>query len=477
VLYGQRSEGASGDRPRADLIRGLGLWAAISVNVANMIGTGVFLKTRVMTCNVGTPGLVLGAWIAAGLLALAGTFSYAEVSVLMPEAGGDYVFLRRAYGRLTGFLYGWMCFGVARAGSQAALAVSFAIFLNVAVGGGLDRDVFSLGPFHLTTLTLVALGAIWVVAIVNCRSVRTGGALALGLTVVKVMLAVAVALTLLLLATGDWHHYGLAIDSGARCEGVAATARGGMAGFGAAMIGALWAYDGWSNVAPLAGEVKDPSRNLPRAFVSGMLVVGALYIVANVAYFYALTPTEIGSVPMTSSVATEALKRTIGPVAVMLIALVLMLSSLGSLHASVLANSRIPYAMAREGLFFRRLAGVSEKTHVPVPAILAQSAWASVLTLLGSYDSLTDSVIFASWLFYGLSAGSLFVFRKTLADEPRAYRALGYPVVPALFIVVTIWLLANTFQATPALAMRGVLYLVLGLPFYAWWSRSSATPS
>jgi APA family basic amino acid/polyamine antiporter len=446
----------------------------MAVNVANMIGTGVFLKTRVMTCNVGSARTVLIVWLAAGLLSLAGTFAYSEIAAMMPEAGGDYVYLRRAYGRLVGFLYGWMAFTVARAGSQAALAVGLAIFMNVAFGGVLARWHFEAAAFggHLSVsgLTFVALAAIWVVALINCASVASGGRMALALTLAKVALVLGVGISAFVFAKGDWSHLGGSGLAGT-CEGVESSARGGIAGFGAAMLGALWAYDGWQNVAPLAGEIRDPQRNLPRAFVGGTLVVAALYLFVNLAYYYALTPLQIASVATTSSVATEVLKRFLGPMAVSLTAAALMVSSFGALHASVLANSRIPFAMARDGLFFHALVRLSPRSNVPVRAILAQTAWASVLALSGSYDRLTDSVIFASWLFYGLTTASLFVFRSTMPDAPRPYRALGYPIVPMIFLLVTAALLINTFVAAPREALQGVAVLAAGLPFYWYWSR------
>jgi basic amino acid/polyamine antiporter, APA family len=451
------------------LIRGVGAWGAVAVNVANMIGTGVFLKARVMTCNVGSPRLVLLVWVCAGLLSLAGTFSYSEIAAMIPEAGGDYVYLRKAYGRLVGFLYGWMFFAVARAGSQAALAVGLATFMNVALNGTLEH--WHVGAF--TGLKAVALATIWIVALINCASVTAGGRAALVLTVAKVALVLGVGLAAFALGQGDWAHLSGSGLSGT-CEHVEASARGGFAGFGAAMLGALWAYDGWNNVAPLAGEIRDPQRNLPRAFVGGMLVVGALYLFVNLAYFYALTPEQVASVPAASSVATEVLSRFLGPTAVALVAVALMVSSFGSLHASVLANSRIPYAMARDGLFFHALAKLS-RTNVPAKAIVAQAAWGSVLAMSGTYDSLTDSVIFASWLFYGLSTAALFVFRKTMPDTPRPYRALGYPVIPVIFLGVTAALLINTFVAAPRQALQGVAVLIAGLPFYWYWSRRIST--
>ena len=448
------------------------MWAAISVNVSNMIGAGVFLKTRVMTCNVGSAKVVMLVWVAAGLLSLAGTFCYSEVAALMPEAGGDYVYLRRAYGRIVGYLFGWMAFAVFRTGSQAALAVGLAIFMNVALGGALERwHVHFLGLHaSLAGTTLIAVATIWIVTLINCASVSTGGRTALVVTVAKVLLVFAVGAGAFLLAPGAFDHFGES-GLGGTCEGVAASARGGIAGFGAAMLGALWAYDGWNNVAPLAGEIRDPQRNLPRAFIGGTLVVAALYLFLNAAYYYVLTPLQIASVPQISSVATEVCKRFLGPTAVAFTAIAMVVSSFGSLHSSVLSNSRIPFAMAREGLFFRALARLSARSSVPVRALLAQGTWASLLAISGTYDTLTDSVIFASWLFYGLVAGALFVFRRTLRDAPRTYRVPAYPYIPIVFLLATLALLVNTFVATPRQALEGMAMLVLGLPFYGYWAR------
>lgn len=460
----------------ASLVRGLGLFAAVSVNIANMIGTGVFLKTRVMTCNVGDAWSVIGVWIFAGLLSAAGALAYAEIASMMPEAGGDYIFLGRAYGRPVSFLYGWTFFGVAKAGSQAALAVGCAIFLNAVLNGGLNAVYFQFDlaghEVKIGHLTVIALAAIWSVALINCAAVRIGGHTASFLTVIKIALVVAVAGGAYVFAKGDWSHMSLA-NVGGSCDAVASTARGGVAGFGAAMLGALWAYDGWNNLTPLCGEVKDPQRNIPKAFFGGMAIVGALYIFANLAYYYVLTPTEIASVPATSSVATEVMKRFLGPSAVGLIALAMMVSSFGALHASVLANSRIPFAMAREGMFFKALAEVSPNSRVPVKAIVAQAAWASVLAISGTYDTLTDSVMFASWLFYGLTAGTLFVFRRKLPDLERPYRAWGYPVIPVLFLIVTTFLIVNTFIATPTQALMGAGLMLAGAPFYWYWTSGN----
>ncbi|HVG30836.1 MAG TPA: amino acid permease [Pyrinomonadaceae bacterium] len=456
------------------LVRGLGLTAATSVNIANMIGTGVFLKTRVMTCNVGTPGMVITVWIVAGLLALAGALTYAELTTMMPRAGGEYVFMREAYGRRWGFLFGWTQFFIARTGSQAALAVGFAIFLNILTGGALSGAYFTLRPFGFAIpfghLQLVALATIAVTTLINCGAVSLSGKVSSALTFVKIALVLSVGVGAFLFATGDWGHFAQS-DAGGACEGVSAAARGGVAGFGAAMLGALWAYDGWNNVAPLAGEVRDPQRNLPRAFVLGMLVVGALYIFVNLAYYYVLTPTEIAGVSAASSVATEVASRFMGATAITLIAAALMTSSFGALHTSVLASARYPYAMSRDRLFFQSLARLSPKTHVPVRALIAQGLWSGVLALSGSYDTLTDYAIFALWIFYGLTTASVFIFRRKMPDAERPYRTPGYPVIPVIFLIVTAWLLVNTLQTAPKQAFTGLGLIALGLPVYWYWAR------
>lgn len=459
---------------RPELTRGLGLLAAISINVANIIGTGIFLKTRVMTCNVGDAYSVLIVWAGAGLLVLAGALAYAEVASLHPEAGGDYVFLRKAYGRFTGFLYGWTFFTVARCGSQAALAVGFAIFLNVAFGGALDALNYKLELFGASwefgPLTILALSAIWVITLMNCISLTAGGNAAIVLTVLKLLMLIGVAGAALMLGQGDWSHLGMNA-AGGTCEGVSASAIGGIAGFGAAMLGALWAYDGWNNCTSMCGEIRDPARNIPKTFFVGTSAVMLLYVLVNVGYFYVLTPAQVASVSESSSVGTEVLQSFMGPAAVTLMAVALAASTFGALHASVMANARIPFAMARDGLFFRKLGQISPRTGVPVNALLVQGAWASVLALSGTFDTLTDSVMFASWLFYGLTTASLFVFRRTMPDAPRPYRVWGYPAVPLLFLAVTAMVLISALVATPRQAMNGLVMMAIGVPFYLYWSR------
>lgn len=463
------------------LIRGLGLVAAVSIVVGNVIGQGVFLKARVMTCNVESPVTVIAVWIGAGLLSLAGALTYAELAAMMPKAGGEYVFVREAYGRATGFLYGWMQIFIAKTGSQASLALGFVIFLKKLLPAGLlDNTYFTLNfaglqiPFG--TAQVLALGIIAFVTLINCAAVSVSGGVASVLTAIKIALVLFIGVGAFLLASGDFGHFAEA-NAGGRCEGVDAAARAGFAGFGAAMLGALWAYDGWNNLTLVAGEVKNPQRNIPIALIGGMAVVASLYIFANVAYFYVLTPTEVASVPADGAVATEVAGRFLGAFAVSLMAAALLASTFGTLHTSILTGARVPYAMSRDGLFFKNLARLSARARVPVGALIVQGIWASILALSGSYDKLTDYVIFASWIFYGLATASVFIFRRRMPDAERPYRAWGYPVVPILFLLVTAWLLINTLLTTPRQAITGLLLIALGLPVYWHWSRRSVPPS
>ena len=450
----------------ATLVRGLGLVAATSIVISDVIGTGVFLKARVMTCNVGAPALVVAVWVAGGLLSLAGALTYAELAAMMPRSGGEYVFLREAYGRGCGFLYGWMRFFVGNAGALAALAAGFAIFVNVVSGG-------ALGARGIPAL---AIAAILLVTLVNCAAVSVSGHIATALTALKVALILGVGLGAFFLARGDWMHFALA-GGGGTCEGVEAAARGGAAGFAAAMLGALWAYNGWNEVTYVAGEVKDPQRNLPLAIIGGITTVAALYVFVNVAYLYVLTPAQMASVPVSSSVATEVVASFLGARAAKLIAAALCVSIFGTLQVASLVMGRVPHAMAEDGLFFPALSPVSPRTHVPIRALFAQAGWASVLVLSGTYDELTDYAMFTVLIFVALTTASVFVFRRRMPDAERPYRTWGYPVVPVLFLAVAGWLIANTLQTSPRQAFAGLALMSLGLPFYWYWSRRPAEPA
>jgi basic amino acid/polyamine antiporter, APA family len=462
------------------LVRGLGLIAAISVNVANIIGTGVFLKARVITCNVGSPSKALLVWVLAGLLSLAGALTYAELLAMMPRAAGEYGIVRDAYGRPLGFIYGWTQFLIARTASAAALAVGFAIFLNDLVGGFLRHTyvAYTLPGGHQLSfgrLEIVALSAIIVTTLINCAAVRVSGGVASVLTGMKVVLLVGVGLGAFFYSDGNWGNLAMSNVGGA-CENVAITT-GGVAGLAAAMIGALWAYDGWNNITFLAGEVKNPARNLPLALIGGGFLVMALYLFVNVSYYHVLTPTQIADVSGSSSVAAEVVRRLLGAGAVTLMAAAMMTSSFGALHASLLATARVPYALAKDGLAPRALSHVSPRTHVPIRALLLQGTLGClvVLAFSGSYDTITDYAIFALTLFYVLVTGAVFIFRRRLPDAERSYRTWGYPVVPILFMVVSGWLIVQTIHDSPRKSAIGLFLILLGLPVYYLLDRRRST--
>jgi APA family basic amino acid/polyamine antiporter len=474
---------------RQTLIRGLGLIAAISVIIGNVIGTGVFLKARVMTCNVGEPTWVIMAWIAAGLLSLAGALTYAELTAMKPEAAGPYAFLRDSYGRLSSFLFGWMQLFVARTGSQASVAVVFAIALNDYLDGGLKQTLYKTmlfgSEFEITTLQVIAIVVIAIFTTLNCLSVTLSGQIATSLTMIKVGLVLFVGFGAFLFATGGSFSNFSLMNTGGTCEGVSAAVNFGSAeytflsGFAAAMLAALWGYDGWDNLSFVAGEVKNPSRNIPIAIIGSVLLVIVLYVAVHVAYFYILDPTAIASVSKDSSVAKVVVSKFFGGdilslatgVAVAIFTIGLMLSSLGTLHTSILSASRIPYAMAKDGMMFQTFGRLSIQS-VPVNAVLFQGVWASLLALSGSFDTLTDYVIFGSWIFYALIGSSIFVFRRKHPDAERPYRAWGYPVVPAVFLLVSGWLLYRTVVDSPKQSLIGIGLILLGLPVYYYLNNS-----
>jgi APA family basic amino acid/polyamine antiporter len=461
-------------REETGLVRSLTLADTTALVVGTVIGTGVFLKTAVMAQEVGSPGLVLAAWVAAGLLSLAGALTYAELGAMLPHAGGEYVYLRHSYGEAAAFAFGWMRFFVAGSGSIAVLGTAFAIFLSAFVpltSVWVESRFTLLGQaivWQLGTKQLVAVAAIVLFSAVNCLSVAYGGRVQSILTVLKLAgIAVVVGGVFLLSQTGSWSH--LAGPAGA------ASARGAAA-FGTAMLAALWAYDGWNNMPMAAGEVRNPGRSIPFALIAGMIVVTLVYCLANLAYFFALPFGEVVTSNSTRfrealPVATKAAQTFLGDWGGRVVSIAFILSTLGALNGSILSNARVPFAMARDGVFFASMASVSPRTHVPVWSIVVQAIWSCLLALSGTYDQLTDYVIFASWIFYGLVTSSVFVLRRKLADAPRPYATLGYPLVPLVFVVTAAWLVVNTLTERPVESVAGLALIAAGLPFYFHFRR------
>jgi APA family basic amino acid/polyamine antiporter len=446
--------------PDRALARALTLVPAAAIIVANVIGTGVFVKARVMTCNVGTPEMVLLAYALAGVFTIAGALTLSELGAMMPRSGGMYNFIGAGFGRVWAFLYGWMNTFVNGAGSGAAVAIVFVIFLNDLLGGSMT-DAQTRVSAVVAILAVVAL---------NLASVRDNGVVATVLTALKILLVVGIGVAAFVFGDGSWANFGASGAAGT-CESVAASARLGATGFGAAVVGALWSYHGWAVATNVAEEVRDPGRTLPRALIGSSALIIGLYVLVNAAYFFVLSPEEVASVPEASSVAGEAVARIVGAAGATLMAAGLMVSSFGTLHAHVLTVARVPFAMARDGLLPRALAGISARNRVPVPAVLLLGACAVAFALSGTFDLITDLVVFGVLLFNGLAVASVYVLRRRMPAAERPYRVWGYPVVPAAFLAATLYLMVNTLVATPGRALAGLGIVALGLPVYAWYAR------
>jgi APA family basic amino acid/polyamine antiporter len=455
-----------------ELVRALSLRDAIAL-VLTVIGTGVFLKTAPMAQLVGSPSKVLLVWVAAGLLSLAGALTYAELGAMIPEAGGDYVFLREAYGGLPAFLFGWTNLVVISTGAIAAVATILASFLSAFLP--LDavwatRDFHLLGQvvhWRLGVQQLVAVAVIVLFSAINARGVAAGARVQWIATLAKLGgIGIIVVGVFLFSHTGSWKNL----------RAPTPAAAGGFSAFGAAMLAALWAYQGWANVAMVAGEIEKPERNIPRALIYGMAIVICVYLVTNVAYFYALPLNEV--VTSNSTAYRDALPvaakaaQTFFSYGAKLVSIAFIIAVIGTLNGIILMNARVPYAMARDGLFFRKLGDLSSTTGVPAIAIWVQAIWACVLALSGTFDQITTSVIFALWLFFGLVASSLFVLRRKLPAAPRRYRTPGYPVVPILFVLVAAWLVINSLTAYPVESGAGLFLIALGLPFFFFFRRT-----
>jgi basic amino acid/polyamine antiporter, APA family len=463
--------------PGQPLVRGLTLAHTVSLVVGTVIGTGVFLKAAVMAQTVGSPALVLWAWVVAGLLSMAGALTYAELGALLPRAGGEYVYLREAYGEGPAFLFGWMRFVMGSAGSIASLAVGFATFLSAIIPINQLWAEYTYHAFGQTltwrfgTQQVLAVAVIVLFSVVNCGRVVLGGRVQYVMTIVKVAgIAVIVGGIFLFSKGGSLSHL-------ARPQGVGAWT--GSAPFGTAMLAALWAYEGWNQMPMVAGEVQQPTRNVPRGLIAGMVIILVVYCLANLSYFYALPFHEVLTSNSTiyrdsMPVAAKAAQTFLGRYGPSFVSLVFVISTLGALNGTILASARVPYAMARDHLFFTSFGRVSSGTHVPVFSIVLQGVWASLLAVSGTYDQLTDCVVFASWIFYALVTSSVFVLRRKMPHAERPYRTLAYPVLPMVFVLVATWLVWNTIHTRPLESTIGLALIACGLPLYFYFRKGRA---
>jgi basic amino acid/polyamine antiporter, APA family len=455
-------------QPRRDLT----LTHATSLVVGIIIGTGIFLKTATMAQAVGTPALVLIAWAAAGLVAMLGALCFAELGALLPHAGGEYVYLRNAYGEIPGFLFACNAFVL---GGAAVAAYGAAVAIFVSDIHPLGHEWFACSVrllgleyrFSFGARQLLAIAVIAVFAAINCAGVIVGGRVQSILTAAKVLAILGIAAGVFLLS-GSGTADNLAAPAG--------NASGGVAGFGAAMFSALWAYSGWQFLPMAASEVREPQRNLPRAIVGGTLLVLALYLCVNAAYLYALPFWQVASAnstayPEAPSVAARAVQTFLGGRAAPIAALIFLVSTIGSLNGVILSAARVPYAAARDGVFFSAFGRLAPTSRVPVTSLVLLAVWGALLAASGTFDQLTNMAVMSYALFWIPVALAVIVLRHRQPLAPRPYRVPGYPLVPLLFALVMVWIVVSALRSATRESLATLVLILLGLPLYPLFRR------
>jgi len=446
------------------LRRALGPFAASALLTGTVIGTGIFLVPSTIAREVDSVGLVFLVWTLGAALSLAGTLTYAELGAALPEAGGEYVFLSRAYGPVWGFLFGWQQVVIGKTGSIGAIAIALAIFLGYFLPG-LDRPWLAWEAWRLTGLQAVAIGAIALLTAVNYAGVALGGAVQGFLTLLKVGAILALAAWVLGSGQGDWNHF-----QTAPAAGPARSVGDFLAHFGAAMAAALWAYDGWNNLTLVGAEIRDPHRTIPRVLILGILGVAGLYMLTNLACFYAL---PLAAVQQSPRVAQDAARLVLGDWGGTALSLAALVSTFATLNGSILVGARIFYAMAGDGLLFRPLAELHPTRHTPAKALIVQGILASGLVLLlggdnAAFERMLDYALFGTWGFYGITVLAVIALRHRHPDLPRPYLTLGYPWIPLVFAGVALLFCISIALRRPVETGIGLALLAAGLPFYAY---------
>ena len=447
----------------AALVRGIGLWGATLLAIGSVIGSGIFLTTGSMMQTLPSSTLVIAAWVAGGMLAMAGGLTYAEMGSMFPRSGGLYVFLSEAYGPVWGFLFGWACLLVILTGSVATVAVGFAeyfsyFFPSLSTAHVLITLAMPWGPWSVSAGQLVAAASVIVITVINYAGIEQGNLTNAVLTVAKVGGLIAIPLLALAFATVDPAWTPVVPPAVARP----------LASFGVIMIAVMWTYEGWYYVAFAAGEIERPAQTVPRALILGTIALTTIYVSVNVAYILTLPVAEIAGV---TRIAEKAVTALVGPIGATLVAASVVISTFGCNVAGVIASSRVCFAMASDGRFFPAAARVHPVHRTPHVALLITSVWSVLLTLTGGYEALFTYVTFASVLFGTLGGLAIFVLRWRRPAVTRPYRALGYPVIPALYVLGSFALVWNTLMERPTESIAGLVLVALGLPFYLRWSR------
>jgi APA family basic amino acid/polyamine antiporter len=470
----------SAEPRQGQLVRSLGLFSAFIITVSAVVGSGIYKKVAPMSAELGDPWLVILCWVLAGLISLFGALSNAEISGLLADSGGEYAYYRKIYNRFFAFLYGWSSFAVIRSASLASIAYVFAQSFHSLVS--LPRlpesweqvslyGVFT--PFDNFGVKSLAIFIIIALSYVNFRGLRFGSGLAKITTYIVVTSIFIIIILGFAIGGGGLHNLSMAATS-------VTPARLGDSSFishlFAAMLAAFWAYEGWSSTALIGGEIRNPYRNLPLALIFGVLFVMALYCTINFVYLYILPVDQIIAVHQAQNeiAAVAVVKQFLGPAGAMAISLLILFTTFGATNSTVLPPPRLYYAMAKEGLFFHKAAHIHPDYHTPGAALGYQAVWSSVLVLSGSFDQLTDMLVFASFFFYGATTFAVFLLRRRMPDAPRPVKAWGYPVIPGLFIVFCITLIAITLMDKPREALLGLVLMFSGMPFYWYWTRRGA---
>lgn len=446
------------------LVRGLSLIDSVMLLVGGIIGSGIFLTAGQIATAVHTPLFFFGVWLVGGLVSLLACFAFAEMGAMFPEAGGQYVFLREAYGEFPAFLYGWMIFSVGQSGTIAALAVGFAEYFGAILPfASAHAEVITVAGWTLTRGNLVAVGSIILLTGINVIGLKRGSALINVATWAKFAAIGIFVLLGLTIGRGAWSNYSvsLPLDRPPTLAHV-------VSAFGVALIAVFWAYDGWVYITWVAGEVKDPQKTLPRAMVLGVLLVGVVYLAVNVVYLYALPITRVAQ---EMTIARTAAVYLFSPGAGRWLGALIALSCFGAMSCAILSSARVSYAMARDGVFFHAMGRVHPRYRTPAVSLISLGAWSVVLALSGSYDQLYTYVMFMMVLSYVAAVAGLFVLRRTRPEAHRPYRCTGYPYLPALYLLMAgAWAL-NSLVTRPKETMIGIAIVFLGAPFYWFWRR------
>jgi len=431
------------------LSRVLGFRDLVIIVVGTVIGSGIFIVPgAVLRQTGGDVGPALMVWLIGGVLSFLGALTYGELGAMKPEAGGLYVYIRDAFGSLPAFLYGWSLFFVISSGAMATLAVAFTNYLGTLV---------PLGP---VTARVVAVLMLVTVAAINVKGTRESASVQAWTTALKAGAIIVMSLAFLVVGSG--------FQGSGEQLWPASFSLSLLSGVGLAMIGTLWAYEGWHYVTFSAGETRDPQRAFPRGIIVGTAILVGIYLLANVGYMAALGPAGVAA---TDSVAADAMRALFGPGAAAVITLTILVAMFSAANGLALTAPRVYYAMANDGVFFRGLARVHPRFGTPAFAVVAGTAWAVVLAVTGTFEQLLTYVVFAGWAFYALAALAIFRYRKTEPDTHRPFRVPGYPWTPLLFVLATAAIVLNTLFTQPVQALLGIAVVLLGTPAYFLWKR------